>query len=298
MKTKMEQFPATNPNPVLSVEKDGTVLYSNEAGEPLLNEWGVGVGEKLPLQIENIVQKVISRNSPEKIEVEAGKRVYSVAFYLLPEEECVNIYGFDISNQKESVEKIHNSEEKYRTLFENMTEACFLAEIICDKDGKPYDYRHLEINAGYELNTGIKKEQLLGKSILEVFPNVNPVGIEKLGNVALSGESTHFDFFSELANQHFDVYAFSPEKGQFAVIFRDITERKRAEELLAYQANLLANISDVVYSTDDQLRLVSWNQAAEKVYGLKEEKVLGRNILEVTGSMFNPEMRAKLTVEL
>ena len=54
---KMEQFPANNPNPVLSVAKDGTVLYSNEAGEPLLHEWGVEVGEKLPSSIGDIVQR-------------------------------------------------------------------------------------------------------------------------------------------------------------------------------------------------------------------------------------------------
>jgi hypothetical protein len=35
MNTKMEQFSTNNPNPVLCVEKDGTVLYSNEASEPL-----------------------------------------------------------------------------------------------------------------------------------------------------------------------------------------------------------------------------------------------------------------------
>jgi len=46
MKTKIEQFPATNP--VLSVGKDGTALYSNVASKPLLHEWGVRVGEKLP----------------------------------------------------------------------------------------------------------------------------------------------------------------------------------------------------------------------------------------------------------
>ena len=112
MKTKMEQFPATNPNPVLSVGKDGTVLYSNEAGEPLLHEWGVGVGEKLPSHIGDIVQRVISQNSPEKMEVKAGKRVYLVSFHPLPEEECVNIYGFDISDQKELEEKYHNIVEK------------------------------------------------------------------------------------------------------------------------------------------------------------------------------------------
>ena len=123
MKTKMEQFSATNPNPVLSVEKDGTVLYSNEAGEPLLHEWGVGVGEKLPSSIGDFVQRVISRNSPEKMEVKVGKRVYLVAFHPLPEEECVNIYGFDISDQKELEEKLQESEAREMANLE-------LAEII------------------------------------------------------------------------------------------------------------------------------------------------------------------------
>ena len=91
---------------MLCVEKDGTVLYSNKAGEPLLHEWGVGVGEKLPSYIVDFVQRVIFRNSPEKMEVKEGKRVYLVTFYPLPEEECVSIYGFDISDQKELEEKL------------------------------------------------------------------------------------------------------------------------------------------------------------------------------------------------
>ena len=106
----MEQFPEKNPNPVISVGNDGKVLYSNVAGEPLLHEWGVGVGEKLPSSIGDFVQRVISRNSPEKIEVKVGKKVYLVAFHPLPEEECVNIYGFDISDQKELEEKLQESE--------------------------------------------------------------------------------------------------------------------------------------------------------------------------------------------
>ena len=110
METKIEQFTAKNPNPVLSVEKDGTVLYSNVAGEPLLHEWGVRVGEKLPSFIGDFVQRVISLNLPEKMEVKAGNRVYLVSFHPLPEEECVNIYGFDISDQKELKEKLWESE--------------------------------------------------------------------------------------------------------------------------------------------------------------------------------------------
>ena len=76
----MEQFPAKNPNPVLSVEKDGTVIYSNEAGEPLLREWGVKVGEKLPSSIEDHAKRVISHNSPEKMEIKVGNRIYQIVF--------------------------------------------------------------------------------------------------------------------------------------------------------------------------------------------------------------------------
>jgi FOG: GAF domain len=108
---KMEQFPEQNPNPVLSVGKDGTVLYSNGAGEPLLHEWGVEIGEKLPSYIGYLVQRVISQNIPGKIEVKVGNKVYLVAFHSLPKEEYVNIYGFDISDQKE-LEKILRIKEK------------------------------------------------------------------------------------------------------------------------------------------------------------------------------------------
>ncbi|WP_331455152.1 hypothetical protein [Methanosarcina siciliae] len=74
MKARMEHFPAKNPNPVLSVEKDGTVLYSNEAAKPLLIEWGVEIGEKLPSRIGDIVEGVLCRNRPEKMEIKVGKK--------------------------------------------------------------------------------------------------------------------------------------------------------------------------------------------------------------------------------
>lgn len=57
----MEQFLEKNQNSVMNVEMNGTVLYSNEAGELLLHEWGAEVGEKLPSSILDIVQKVITR---------------------------------------------------------------------------------------------------------------------------------------------------------------------------------------------------------------------------------------------
>ena len=113
----MEQFPSKNPNPVLRLDKNGTVLYSNNAGEPLLQKWSVGVGEKLPPSIGDFVQRVISRNSPEKMEVKVGKKVYLVTLHPLPEEGYVNVYGFDISGQKELEKKLRIKEKQHDVLY-------------------------------------------------------------------------------------------------------------------------------------------------------------------------------------
>jgi ligand-binding sensor protein len=109
MKLKNEQSQAIDSNPVLSVAKDGVILYSNKAGEPLLCDWGVVVGEKLPLNLEIFVQRAISRRSIEKIEVAMGKKVYFIVFHPSPEQEYVNIYGFDISDRKKVEGKLQGS---------------------------------------------------------------------------------------------------------------------------------------------------------------------------------------------
>lgn len=137
----MEQFPATNPNPVLSAGKDGIVLYSNVAGEPLLHEWGVNIGEKLPLHIENIVHRVISLNSPEKMEVKAGNRIYLVSFHSIPKEECVNVYGFDISDQKKLEVKLRESEDRFYKAFHGNPTAL---TITCVADN-----RYVDVNDSY-----------------------------------------------------------------------------------------------------------------------------------------------------
>jgi PAS domain S-box-containing protein len=118
MTAKMDQFPAVNSNPMLIVAKDGVVLYSNKAGEPLLHDWGVRVGEKVPSYLEIFVQRAISRKNIEKIEVTLGKKVYFIVFHLSPEQECVNVYGFDISGRKKLEGKSQKSEAQEKAKLE------------------------------------------------------------------------------------------------------------------------------------------------------------------------------------
>jgi PAS domain S-box-containing protein len=116
----MGQFTANNSNPVFRVEKDGTVLYSNVAEESLLNDWGLKAGAKLPSYIRDIVQRTLAQNIPEEIKVPVNKRTYLIAFHPLPEEECVNVYGFDISEQIETEATLHEAYEQIQVQSEEL----------------------------------------------------------------------------------------------------------------------------------------------------------------------------------
>lgn len=129
-------------------------------------------------------------------------------------------------------QEFRESEERYRMLFTNMTDGFGLVEVIYNNDSKPRDYRYLEVNPAFELYLGAKKEQMLGKTMLETFPNVDPKAVEKYNEAALSGRPIHFEIFSHVADKYLDIYVFSPEQGKLALILRDITERKEAEARL------------------------------------------------------------------
>jgi|GEM_PF-2912713 len=135
----------------------------------------------------------------------------------------------DISQLKESEASLHRSEERYRGLFDNMTNGFALHEIILDENGRPCDYRFLEANGSFERLTGLKREEVSGRRVLEVLPELEPSWIEKYGHVALTGEPLRFVERSATLDRWYEVYSYRPAPAQFAAIFSDITERKKAE---------------------------------------------------------------------
>ena len=70
------------------------------------------------------------------------------------------------------------------------------------------------------------------------------------------------------------------------VVALDITERKQAEEKIAYQAYLLENVNDAVIGSDENSYIRFWNQAAERMLGWRAEEVLGRPGREILRSEF------------
>jgi PAS domain S-box-containing protein len=62
------------------------------------------------------------------------------------------------------------SEQNYRMLFREMLDGFALHEILCDDRGKPADYRFLAINPAFERMTGLKADEIIGRTVLEAMP--------------------------------------------------------------------------------------------------------------------------------
>ena len=147
------------------------------------------------------------------------------------------LFGFlgmamDITELKQAGAMLQEREAQYRLLFENMITGFALHEIICDENSQPVDYRYLEINPAFERLTGLDARTLLGRTVREALPAVEKYWIETFGRVALTGEHIAYEnYFADLG-KYYDTWVFSPKRGQFAVVFSDITARKMVEESL------------------------------------------------------------------
>ncbi len=138
----------------------------------------------------------------------------------------------DITALKEAHDALISKENDYRDLFNTMTEGFALHEMFFNAAGEPIDYAWLDMNPAYEKITGLSRALCVGKRLLDVIPNIEREWIQKFGRVAITGEPAEFENYSAPFDQYFRVHAYSPRKGLFAVLVRDITgDRKHEKDL-------------------------------------------------------------------
>ncbi|MCF8370957.1 MAG: PAS domain S-box protein [Bacteroidales bacterium] len=158
--------------------------------------------------------------------------------------EVVSTVGLitDITQLIEIEEELKKNKDQLQGLFNHMNSAFAYHEILTDEDGKPIDYKFIEVNSAFEYMTGLKREDVIGQKVNTIIPGTenDPADwIGKYGKVALTGKSIAFESYSEGLGKWFHISAYSPEKGYFATTFEDITERKQVEvELENHRNNL------------------------------------------------------------
>jgi|GEM_PF-2009297 len=153
--------------------------------------------------------------------------------------------------------QIAKSQERNSAILENMQDGFAHCETICNENGIPIDYRFLYANKAFQTQTGVKPEDTMGKTVLELFPDIEKSWIEIYGKVALTEESHSFINFNHNTSRYYQVNAFSPAKGEFVSFVRDITDQEtkriqledmylKAEENDKLKSAFLANMSHEV----------------------------------------------------
>ena len=160
-------------------------------------------------------------------------------------------------------------------------------EIVLDYKHKPVDYRFLEVNTAFETLTGLKKEKVIGKSILDILPRTELDWIELCGDVALNQKDITTEYFSAALNKTFQVRIFSPQKGIFITVFNDITSLKEAHHKLQSQkdsyASLFNNIRvGLIRTSINKGEILQANPACAELFGFEKlDDFMQNSIIEL-----------------
>jgi DNA-dependent RNA polymerase auxiliary subunit epsilon len=138
------------------------------------------------------------------------------------------IIGNDIEKIKNDIEKVINQKNNTRNIHssDELIEAFALHEIICDENGQPVDYRFLDADTKFLKRINKTKEELIGKTALELFPNTEKIWIETFGRVALSGIPESLMHYSVEFKNYYEARIYSPERGKSLALFIDVDKIK------------------------------------------------------------------------
>ncbi len=111
-----DEFSPETPNIFLRLGKEGTVLCANKAAYALLEYWDIKEGEKVPQELRHKIRRILTQRDPKNLEIKTEKTTYDVVVYPFPEENYVNLEGFDISFMVLTKEKLCKREKQYFSL--------------------------------------------------------------------------------------------------------------------------------------------------------------------------------------
>jgi PAS domain S-box-containing protein len=231
------------------------------------------------------------------LKLPTGEERWFLVDHAKTDENSVLTITKDITDRKNAEEALSESEERYRSLFEDSRDAIY----IRDKDGKFVDVNQ----AGLELY-GYQKEELLNLNVVELY--VNPADMFKFQQkIEETGSVRDYEIkLRKKKGTEIDALVTSTVRQAsdgsilgYQGIARDITERKNAEEALRESEeryrSIFEDTRDAIYITTQEGMFIDVNQAGLDLFGYTKEEMLNLNVMEIYA---NPSERINFQQEI
>ncbi|MHC1604362.1 MAG: sensor histidine kinase, partial [Candidatus Methanofastidiosia archaeon] len=167
----------------------------------------------------------------------------------------------DITERKKIEKELQENENRFREIFDNMNMAVAVYEA---RDGGK-DFIFKDFNRSAEKIENIKKEDILGKSVLKMFPGMRSLGLfDVFQKVWKTGKSEHhpISFYRDGRISGWrENYVYKLPSGEIIAIYEDVTERKKMEEELKWQKDKLSSI----ISLTKDINILDIDVAIEKI---------------------------------
>lgn len=188
---------------------------------------------------------------------------------------------------KRSETTVRNEKEYFRNLYRNMPMGFARLRVIYGSDGRPADYRFVEVNPAFENVTGLSHGHTIGKSVTATI-DIQRL-LHDLESVVISGGSYNRQAVP-IKGRYFNFTLFAADGNYCTILFTDVTRTIEAYKELEYNKELLQNIFDNipvgVEVYDRHGNLIDLNKANLQIFGLKnKEQAIGRNLFA------NPNIR-------
>ncbi|MBR8826942.1 MAG: EAL domain-containing protein [Gomphosphaeria aponina SAG 52.96 = DSM 107014] len=231
---RLASFPELSPNPIIEIDWSGKITYLNPAATAKFKTIHQA-------KLEHPILEGLLKQSPNRQgslfvrEIKIGNEVFEQYVHYLAESKLIRSYIFDFTKRKQMEIALRESEEKYKAVVRQASEGIFLVNAGTKKI--------IEANKSYCNLLGYTGEEILQLTLYDVVAENRELverDLERLLTEKLDfvREERHLTKEGTRVNVEVSLSLITYGGGEiFCFVVRDITQRKRSEETLQYQAN-------------------------------------------------------------